>query len=186
MSATQVQAQAQAKSRGGGFWRNALTSIAITLAFVAATAVFAPGIFDYSDLEINPHWADLSVLERVGPAVQVHLAAAVAAFGLGLVQLVGPKGTIPHRLLGWIWVVLMMAAAISSLFIMEINHGFFSFIHILSGLTIVALPMAVYAARRHNVAAHKKGMVNLFFGALVIAGVLAFLPGRVMWAMFFG
>jgi len=178
MSATQV--------RRGGAWRSALISMGVTVAAVAAAAVFAPGVFDYSDVEFHPHLPDLSVLERIGPAVQIHLAAALTAFVLGLVQLVGPKGTVPHRVLGWIWVVVMMAAAVSSLFIMEINHGVFSFIHILSGLTIVALPMAVYAARRHRVETHAKAMTRLFFGALVIAGVLAFLPGRAMWAMFFG
>lgn len=166
----------------GGAWRASL----ITLAVVGVTAILSPGLFDYSGLEVRPHLPDWSVLDRVTPAVKVHLAAAAGAFGLGLVQLVGPKGTLPHRLLGWIWVALMMAAALSSLFIMEINHGVFSFIHILSGLTIVSLPMAVYAARRHRVAAHRTAMTNLFFGALVVAGVLAFLPGRVMWAMFFG
>ena len=166
----------------GGAWRAA----AVTVAVVAVTAIFSPGLFDYSGLEVRPHLPDWSVLERRGPAVQVHLAVAAGAFGLGLVQLLGPKGTLPHRLIGWTWVLLMTAAAVSSLFIMEINHGFFSFIHILSGLTLVSLPMAVYAARKHKVAAHKTAMTNLFFGALVIAGVLAFLPGRAMWAMFFG
>jgi len=167
-------------------WSSTWRASLITLGVVGITAALNPGLFDYSGLDLRPHAPDWSVLERRGPAVQVHLAVAAGAFLLGLVQLLGPKGTLPHRLIGWVWVALMTAAAVSSLFIMEINHGVFSLIHILSGLTLVSLPMAVYAARRHNVAAHRRAMTNLFFGALVVAGVLAFLPGRAMWAMFFG
>ncbi len=29
-------------------------------------------------------------------------------------------------------------------------------------------------------------MTGLYFGALVIAGLLTFLPGRLMWRVFFG
>ncbi|HMD63884.1 MAG TPA: hypothetical protein VKF83_07935 [Stellaceae bacterium] len=32
--------------------------------------------------------------------IQIHAFAAIAAFAVGLVQLTGPKGTIPHRLIG--------------------------------------------------------------------------------------
>jgi uncharacterized membrane protein len=52
------------------------------------------------------------------PAViQIHAFAAIAAFAIGLVQLSAPKGTVPHRLIGWSWVMLMLTVAISSFFI---------------------------------------------------------------------
>jgi uncharacterized membrane protein len=89
-------------------------------------------------------------------------------------------------MLGWTWVVAMGATAVSSLFIRAINPGAFSLIHLLSGWTIVALPMAVYAARRHRVAAHRRAMTGMFVGGLILAGLFAFLPGRLMWAVFFG
>ena len=41
----------------------------------------------------------------------------MSAFVLGLVQFAGPKGTLPHRTLGWIWVLLMAAVAASSFWI---------------------------------------------------------------------
>jgi uncharacterized membrane protein len=46
-------------------------------------------------------------------AIQLHAVAALAAFALGAVQLAAPKGTIPHRALGWIWAALMLAVVIS-------------------------------------------------------------------------
>jgi uncharacterized membrane protein len=35
----------------------------------------------------------------------------MAAFALGLVQFAAPKGTLPHRTVGWIWVGLMAIVA---------------------------------------------------------------------------
>jgi uncharacterized membrane protein len=49
----------------------------------------------------------LSPLIEAAPVVQVHALAAMGAFALGVVQLAAPKGTLPHRTIGWIWVVLM-------------------------------------------------------------------------------
>lgn len=120
-------------------------------------------------------------------AVQVHAVAALAAFVLGLVQLLAPKGTLPHRALGWVWVSLMTVVAGSALLIHEIGlWGPWSPIHLLAIYTLVALPSAVLAARRHAVSRHRNAMVSIFVGALVIAGVLSFLPGRVMHAVVFG
>lgn len=129
-----------------------------------------------------PDWA---LLAGQSPAILIHLTGAVIALLIGGVQLAGIKGTTAHRVLGWTWVVAMTVTAVSSLFIRQINGGAFSFIHILSGLTLVALPMAVHAARRHRVKDHRGHMVGLFVGALIVAGSLAFLPGRLMWAVFF-
>lgn len=119
--------------------------------------------------------------------VQIHAFAAMAAFLLGIVQFAAPKGTLPHRTLGYIWVGLMLAVAASSFWIQGMRqwHGF-SAIHLLSIWVLVLLPLAVFAARRHRVSAHSKTMIGLFAGALIIAGGFTLLPGRIMHQVVFG
>jgi len=119
-------------------------------------------------------------------AIKIHLAFAVFTFGLGAVLLNSRKGKTFHRIAGWVWVSTIMIVAFSSLFITEITPGRWWFIHILSGFTLVGAPFAVMAARRHKVKSHKLQMINLYVGAMVIAGAFTFLPGRLMWRMFFG
>ena len=81
----------------------------------------------------------------------------------------------------------MLIVAISSLFIHEIRlWGPWSPIHLLSILVLVILPLAVLYARRHQVSRHRTAMLMLFTGALVIAGVFTFLPGRIMHSVAFG
>jgi uncharacterized membrane protein len=129
----------------------------------------------------------LAPLLNAAPIIQVHAFAAMAAFALGIVQLVAPKGTLPHRTIGWIWVVLMAVIAISSFWIHEIRLiGPFSPIHGLSIFTLVMLPLAVLHARHHKVDRHRRAMLGIFTGALVIAGAFTFLPGRIMYAVAFG
>jgi uncharacterized membrane protein len=48
----------------------------------------------------------LSPLLNAAPVIQIHAFAAIAAFVVGAIQLSAPKGTIPHRLVGWLWAVL--------------------------------------------------------------------------------
>jgi uncharacterized membrane protein len=131
------------------------------------------------------HAPELWRIAAAAPAIQLHLAGVTVAILIGVTLLVGVKGTTMHRVLGWTWVVAMMTAAVSSLFIRIINHGQFSFIHLLSGWTILALPMGVAFARRHKVRLHARTMTGLFTGGLVLAGLLAFMPGRLMWNLFF-
>ena len=129
----------------------------------------------------------LAPLLHAHPAIQLHAFAAMTAFGLGLVQLAAPKGTLPHRTIGWIWVVLMLIVSISAFFIHEIRlWGQWSPIHLLAIFTLVMLPLAVWNARRHAVEQHRRAMLGLFLGALVIAGLFTFLPGRIMHAVLFG
>jgi uncharacterized membrane protein len=119
--------------------------------------------------------------------VQVHAFAAMAAFMLGLVQLASPKGTLPHRTIGYVWVALMLLVAGSSFAIHGIGQwGGFSAIHILSIIVLVLVPLAVLAARRHHVGRHRFAMTSLFAGALVIAGAFTLLPGRIMHRVVFG
>ena|SRR5437868_3871659 len=121
------------------------------------------------------------------PAIPLHAFAAMAAFALGLVQFVAPKGTLPHRTIGWIWIALMLVVAISSLWIHQIRLlGPFSPIHFLSIFTLVMLPLAVWKAHSHRVAAHRRIMISLFLGALLIAGLFTLIPGRIMHKVVFG
>ena len=129
----------------------------------------------------------LAPLLTAAPAIPLHAFAAMAAFALGIVQFAAPKGTLPHRTLGWIWVVLMATVAISSFWIHQIRLlGPWSPIHFLSIFTLIVLPIAVWRARHHRVADHRRIMIFIFAGALVVAGLFTFVPGRVMHAVVFG
>src|SRR6266704_2423431 len=106
---------------------------------------------------------------------------------IGLVFRPAPKGTIPHRTIGWIWVTLMTVIALSAFFIHEIRLvGPFSPIHLLAIFTLTTLPLAVRHARGHRVDRHRRAMIGIFLGALVIAGLFTLLPGRIMHAAVFG
>jgi uncharacterized membrane protein len=129
----------------------------------------------------------LAPLLDAAPAIPFHAFAAMAAFVLGIVQFAAPKGTLPHRTIGWIWVLLMAAVAISSFWIHQIRLvGPFSPIHLLSIFTLLMLPLAVWRARQHQVAGHRRVMILIFAGALVIAGLFTLVPGRIMHAVVFG
>jgi len=126
-------------------------------------------------------------LLEASPAIQIHAFAAMAAFALGVVQLAAPKGTLPHRTMGWVWVGLMLVVSITAFFIHQIRlWGPWSPIHLLAIFTLIMLPIGVYAAHRHAVERHRYTMIGLFVGALVIAGLFTFVPGRIMHAVVFG
>ncbi|MGA9300111.1 MAG: DUF2306 domain-containing protein, partial [Bradyrhizobium sp.] len=63
----------------------------------------------------------LAPLLDAAPEIPVHAFAAMAAFVLGVIQFAAPKGTLPHRTIGWIWVLLMLAVAGSSFWIHKIR-----------------------------------------------------------------
>jgi uncharacterized membrane protein len=129
----------------------------------------------------------LAPLLAADQAVQLHAFAAMAAFALGVVQFVAPKGTLPHRTVGWLWVGLMAAVAASSFLIHGIRlWGPWSPIHLISVGVLVMLPFAVWFAHRHNVSRHRRMMIGIFVGGLVIAGLFTFAPGRIMHAVAFG
>jgi len=132
------------------------------------------------------HAPDWGRLARQPLEIQLHIAGALFALLIGTVLLVGIKGTAVHRGLGWAWVLAMTVTAISSLFIRQINGGALSLIHLLSGWTLIGLPMGVWAVRRGRIRAHARHMTGLFIGALIVAGAFAFVPGRLMWSLFFG
>jgi uncharacterized membrane protein len=129
----------------------------------------------------------LSPLLAASLPIQIHAFAAMSAFVLGAVQLAAPKGTLPHRTLGWIWAALMLTVAVSSFWIHEIRLlGPWSPIHVLSIVSLISLPLGLWYAHRHNVRGHRLTMIGLYAGALVIAGLFTFMPGRIMYRVVFG
>ena len=123
--------------------------------------------------------------------IQLHLATALAAFVIGAVILLRPKGTRFHKTLGWTYVMLMIVVAGSAVFIRRPPGEGWSIsgytpIRLFVVLTAVSLPMAIYAIKRGDVRGHRSAMIGLYSGGLIIAGVLTFLPGRIMHRMFFG
>jgi uncharacterized membrane protein len=129
----------------------------------------------------------LAPLLNATPAIQLHAFAAMTAFVLGIVQFSAPKGTIPHRTIGWIWVVLMLTVSISAFWIHQIRlWGPWSPIHLLAIFTLIMLPIAVLNAHRHRVPQHRMAMTLIFLGALVVAGLFTLVPGRIMHAVVFG
>jgi uncharacterized membrane protein len=129
----------------------------------------------------------LRPLLEAAPVIRVHAFAAMGAFVLGSIQLMAPKGTLPHRMVGWTWAGLMLVVAASAFFIHEIRlWGPWSPIHLIAIFTLVMLPIGVLRAHRHDVMAHRKTMLGLFIGGLLIAGLFTFVPGRIMYHVVFG
>lgn len=116
----------------------------------------------------------------------IHLYAATTALVVGMTVLFLKKGTVLHRSLGRVWVVVMFVAAGSSFWIQEIGGiAGFSGIHLLSIWTLLSLGYAVYFIHNGRVVEHRKAMVSTFLG-LTIAGLLALFPGRRLATLIFG
>ena len=119
--------------------------------------------------------------------IPLHAIMAMFAIILGGIQLSMKKGGAIHKLLGRIWVALMLIVAISSFFIHEIKlWGAYSPIHLLSLWTIFILGIGIYYARVGNVKRHKKTMITLYFFSLIVAGFFTLMPGRVMHQILIG
>src|SRR6478672_1542789 len=115
-------------------------------------------------IKISAATVTLAPLLNASPAIQIHAFTAMAALAIGAIQLASAKGTLPHRTVGWIWVTLMFVVA--------------------DELRMWGL--AVLAAHRHARERHRRAMVGLFIGGLVIAGLFTFYPGRIMHTVLFG
>jgi uncharacterized membrane protein len=124
-------------------------------------------------------------------AVQIHVATVVPAALIGTWQIfVSRKGAPLHRAFGYLYLTLMSFTALSTLWVHQLlpNGPFYGFspIHLLIPLTLFGVVGALRGAWTHNIAMHKRSMIGLYFGAILVAGGLTFLPGRIMHAVVFG
>mgnify|MGYP002651781356 FL=1 len=110
-----------------------------------------------------------------------HATAAGIALPLGAYQLFRKrKGDARHALVGRVWVALMLWVALSSFAIRDINHGGFSFLHVLSVVTLVALARGMWTVRRGNISGHRGAMRGSWLGLLgAFVGAVA-VPDRAL------
>ena len=129
----------------------------------------------------------LEPLLAEGAAIRWHAFAAFAAFLVGAAQFAAPKGSLPHRTIGYLWAGLMLFVAASSLWIHELRlFGPWSPIHLLSIATIAFVPLVIWHARHRRIGQHRRGMIILYVLTLLVTGLFTLLPGRVMNAVVFG
>lgn len=102
--------------------------------------------------------------------IAAHASAALICLIVGAVQLFRrPRGDARHRWIGRFWVVAMMWVALSSFWIREIRDGRFSFLHVLSAVTLVTVGLGLVNARRirtHPAALHhhRGNMIGSWLG----------------------
>ena len=133
----------------------------------------------------------LAPLLNASPAIQLHVVTILPAFVIGTwLIFFSAKGAPNHRLWGKIYLALMTVTSIAALFIHTImpNGPFagFSPIHLFVPLTLFGVVGALYFARKHDIPRHRRAMLGVYIGGLLIAGSLTFLPGRIMHAVVFG
>lgn len=121
------------------------------------------------------------------PLVAIHMTAALAALALGPLALWARRGRRQrprlHRAAGYAWVTLMVASAVSALFIRDTNLpnvAGFTPIHLLVPVTLAGLGGSFWFLARGNVAAHRRTMQWLYVGACLVAGAFTLLPGRLL------
>lgn len=152
-------------------------TIAAAILTIASVATMVRFGMDPGRVEIDVHMPP--------PWLAIHLICVIPAVPLGGYILLRRKGDATHKMLGRIWGLLMIGAALSSFGLTALRGGAFSPIHILSVLTLFAIPKAIWNIRHGNVAGHKGTMTRLYM-ALIIAGMFSFLPGRLMWKWLMG
>ena len=113
------------------------------------------------------------------PLIATHAFSALTSLLLGGWQLFfSVKGNAAHRLIGKVWVVLMLYVSVTSFWIREIRHGQFSLLHILSIVTIVSVLLGIRDARRGNVRSHVGNMRGSWIGLLIAGGFAVGVPSR--------
>ena len=118
------------------------------------------------------------------PAIWIHVFAAVSALVLGATIFLARKGTLLHKVSGRVWAGLMLVTAVSTVWIKA--NGSYSWIHLLSIGTVVILAGVVYAAINGRIQRHRQGVIGLYAGSLIVAGVFALMPQRLLGKMLWG
>jgi uncharacterized membrane protein len=175
----------------------AQTQFHATTASFCRTALDGRPLARHSPLDIER----AGVPMQMTPVIAIHLSASLAALALGPVALWARRGHAAgkatrirlHRAAGYAWTTLMLASAVSALFIHDYrlpNIGGYTPIHLFVPYTLVSLGLAFYYLAKGNITGHRKTMVSLYLGACITAGAFTLLPhrylGQLVWGQWLG
>jgi len=121
--------------------------------------------------------------------IQLHVAAAIPALIVGPFALFGRTSWKAHKIIGYVWVIALAMMATTALFIPSFDLaliGHMGPIHILCFTTLWGITNGVWLARQRRIAEHRLAMKWTWFGAMGVAGLLNFLPGRRINQVVFG
>lgn len=136
----------------------------------------------------------LEPLRQASLPIQLHVATIVPAFVIGTWLLFfSTKGAPLHRLAGKAYLTLMVLTSLAAIFVrsfsglsVDLGPLRFGLIHLFVPLTLNGVWGTLAALRAGDISTHQRSMRRLYFGALIVAGLLTFAPGRVMYRMFLG
>ena len=133
------------------------------------------------------------------PTIAIHLSAACGAIVLGPVALWARRGHAGgiaqtqrprlHRAAGYAWVTLMLATAVSAMFIRDHsmpNIAGYTPIHLFVPYTLGGLFLAFRYLLRGDIQGHRQAMLKLYLGACLIAGGFTLLPSRLLGQLVWG
>lgn len=134
---------------------------------------------------------------QLTPVIAVHLSAALAALVIGPVALwarrSGQARPVLHRAAGYAWVTLMLAVAITAMFIRDYrlpNIAGYTPIHLLVPVTLGSLALAFWHLRHGRVRSHRLTMIALYISTCIVTGALTLLPtrylGQLVWGQWLG
>ncbi len=129
---------------------------------------------------------------QLTPLIAVHMTAALGAIAIGPVALWARRGAKQrpklHRAFGYAWVTLIVAAAISAIFIRDYglpNIAGYTPIHLLIPVTFYFLFRAFQWLAQGNIAGHRKAMQQLYISAFLVARGFTLLPNRYLGNLVF-
>lgn len=117
--------------------------------------------------------------------IYIHVITVIPALFLGLVLYFRSQRDRWHKLLGKVWMSLMIVTATSSLWINGFQNGAFSWIHLLSLWTLGSVVVAFKAIKQKKVRQHQQVIRGLIIGTSV-AGFFALMPSRLLGGLLFG
>jgi len=101
---------------------------------------------------------------------------------LGASLLLARKGGIVHRMLGILYMTLMVITAFIALFLKaQVGPtflGYFGYIHAFCPLVLYSVPTALIAVKKGSIKTQRRKMILLYLRAIVIAGAFTLAPGR--------
>jgi uncharacterized membrane protein len=125
--------------------------------------------------------------------IAIHMSAALSALVLGPIALWTRLGRTlhprMHRAAGYVWISMMLASALSAVFIRDYalpNLAGYTLIHLLIPVTLAGLGLAFWAVLKQKYIAHRKAMQTLYWMACVVPGVFTLLPSRLLGKLLWG